>query len=65
MAEILFCDVDGTLTGTVSGATFKSNPRDVSVLFGVENALARYGFIRLFDSRNQQRRGIRCRSQKT
>jgi D-glycero-D-manno-heptose 1,7-bisphosphate phosphatase len=42
MTEILFCDVDGTLTGTVSGATFKSNPRDVLVLPGVENALAHY-----------------------
>lgn len=42
MAEILFCDIDGTLTGTLSGATFKSNPRDVLVLPGVENALAHY-----------------------
>ncbi|MEG4201735.1 HAD-IIIA family hydrolase [Microcoleus sp. Pol12A5] len=42
MTKILFCDVDGTLTGTVSGATFKSNPRDVLVLPGVENALAHY-----------------------
>jgi len=40
MTEILSCDVDGTLTGTVSGATFKSNPRDVLVLPGVANALA-------------------------
>jgi len=42
MADILFCDVDGTLTGTVSSATFKSNPRDLLVLPGVENALAHY-----------------------
>ena len=43
MTKILFCDVDGTLTGTVSGATFKSNPRrDLLVLLGVENALAHY-----------------------
>jgi D-glycero-D-manno-heptose 1,7-bisphosphate phosphatase len=42
MADILFCDVDGTLTATVSHATFKSNPRDVFVLPGVENALAHY-----------------------
>ena len=42
MTKILFCDVDGTLTGTVSGAIFKSHPRDVLVLPGVENALARY-----------------------
>jgi D-glycero-D-manno-heptose 1,7-bisphosphate phosphatase len=42
MAKILFCDIDGTLTGTVSGTTFKSNPRDVLVLPGVENALAHY-----------------------
>jgi hypothetical protein len=35
MAKILFCDVDGTLTGTVSGTTFKSHPRDVLVLPGV------------------------------
>ncbi len=42
MADILFCDVDGTLTATVSGATFKSNRRDVFVLPGVENALAHY-----------------------
>ena len=43
MAEILFCDIDGTLTGTASGATFKSHPRNVLVLPGVENALAQYG----------------------
>ncbi len=42
MTKILFCDIDGTLTGTVSGAIFKSNPRDVLVLPGVENALAHY-----------------------
>lgn len=42
MTKILFCDVDGTLTGTVSGATFKSNPRDVLVLPGVANALSQY-----------------------
>jgi D-glycero-D-manno-heptose 1,7-bisphosphate phosphatase len=42
MADILFCDVDGTLTATVSRATFKSNPRDVLVLPGVENALCHY-----------------------
>lgn len=42
MGDILFCDIDGTLTGTVSGATFKLNPRDVLVLPGVENALAHY-----------------------
>jgi D-glycero-D-manno-heptose 1,7-bisphosphate phosphatase len=40
MTKIVFCDIDGTLTDTVSGATFKSNPRDVLVLPGVENALA-------------------------
>lgn len=43
MTKILFCDVDGTLTGTLSGATFKSHPRDVLVLPGVENVLAYYG----------------------
>ena len=32
---ILFCGTDGTLTGTLSGATFKSNPRGVLVLPGV------------------------------
>ncbi len=42
MANILFCDVDGTLTATVSDAKFKSNPRDVFVLPGVENVLAHY-----------------------
>jgi D-glycero-D-manno-heptose 1,7-bisphosphate phosphatase len=42
MADIFFCDVDGTLTGTVSRATFKSNSRDVLVLPGVENALSHY-----------------------
>jgi D-glycero-D-manno-heptose 1,7-bisphosphate phosphatase len=42
MTKILFCDVDGTLTGTLSGAAFKSHPRDVLVLPGVENALAHY-----------------------
>jgi D-glycero-D-manno-heptose 1,7-bisphosphate phosphatase len=42
MTKILFCDVDGTLTGILSDATFKSHPRDVLVLTGVENALAHY-----------------------
>ena len=42
MAKILFCDVDGTLTGTVSDAKFKSHLRDVLVLPGVKNALAHY-----------------------
>jgi D-glycero-D-manno-heptose 1,7-bisphosphate phosphatase len=41
-ADILFCDVDGTLTDTVSGATFKSSPRGVLVLPGIENALSHY-----------------------
>jgi len=42
MTKILFCDVDGTLTGTLSGATFKSHSGDVLVLPSVENALAHY-----------------------
>jgi D-glycero-D-manno-heptose 1,7-bisphosphate phosphatase len=42
MNKILFCDVDGTLTGTLSGATFKLHPRDVLVLPGVKKALAHY-----------------------
>ncbi|KYC42028.1 hypothetical protein WA1_18670 [Scytonema hofmannii PCC 7110] len=36
MTKLLLCDVDGTLTETVSGATFKQNPRDVKVMEGVE-----------------------------
>ncbi len=40
--HILLCDVDGTLTETVSGQPFKAHPQDVKVLLGVEKGLKYY-----------------------
>lgn len=40
--KILFVDVDGTLTTTKSGQTFKENPEDIKVIEGVEYALNLY-----------------------
>lgn len=42
MRKALFMDVDGTLTGTLSGETFKKNAKDIKVLEGVEKALNFY-----------------------
>ena len=42
MKKALFVDIDGTLTGTISGETFKQNARDIKVLKGVEKALNFY-----------------------
>lgn len=39
MTKLLLCDIDKTLTTTISGQTFKQHPRDVTVLPGVEAAL--------------------------
>ena len=40
--NILICDVDGTLTETVSGQPSKAHPQDVKVLLGVEKGLKYY-----------------------
>lgn len=37
---ILFCDIDGTLTETISGETFKRHPHDVKIISGADNAIA-------------------------
>lgn len=37
--KIIFFDVDGTLTETISGATFKENPSDIKVMDGVTKGL--------------------------
>lgn len=39
MQKLLICDVDGTLTGTISGNDFKQHPKDVKVLEGVLEGL--------------------------
>lgn len=38
--KLLFCDIDGTLTETISGATFKQHPNDVKVIEGAREAIA-------------------------
>lgn len=43
MNKILFVDIDGTLTETISGHPFKQHPRDVSVMDGADKAIAYYG----------------------
>ncbi|RUS93795.1 hypothetical protein DSM106972_095540 [Dulcicalothrix desertica PCC 7102] len=37
--KVIFFDVDGTLTETQSGATFKENPEDIKVMDGVTKGL--------------------------
>lgn len=41
MVKLLFCDIDGTLTETISGHTFK-HPQDVKVMEGAEAAIAHF-----------------------
>ena len=43
--KILFVDIDGTLTETISGHTFKQHPQDVKVMDGADRAIAH--FVRL------------------
>lgn len=38
--KVLFVDVDGTLTETISGHTFKQHPQDVKVIEGADKAIA-------------------------
>ncbi len=38
--KILFVDIDGTLTETISGHAFKQHPQDVKVIEGVQSAIA-------------------------
>lgn len=48
--KILFCDIDGTLTETISGATFKQHSRDVKIIPGADKAIAHFvsrGYIPL------------------
>lgn len=40
MVKILFCDIDGTLTETISGHAFKQHPQDVKVIEGADKSLA-------------------------
>lgn len=40
--KILFCDVDGTLTETLSGKKFKQHSRDIKILHGAGEAIAHY-----------------------
>lgn len=40
--KIIFFDVDGTLTLTISGAIYKQHPQDVKLLPGIEKALQHF-----------------------
>lgn len=40
--KILFCDIDGTLTETISGHTFKQHPKDVKIIEGADKAIAHF-----------------------
>jgi D-glycero-D-manno-heptose 1,7-bisphosphate phosphatase len=52
MKAILF-DVDGTLTETLSGATFKQNPTDVKIIEGVEKGLKHFKAYKKIGISNQ------------
>jgi D-glycero-D-manno-heptose 1,7-bisphosphate phosphatase len=45
MVKILFVDVDGTLTETLSGHTFKQHPRDVKIIEGADRAIAHFACL--------------------
>ena len=40
--KILFCDVDGTLTETISGKPFKQHPKDVKIIDGADKAVQHF-----------------------
>ena len=40
--KILFCDIDGTLTETISGYAFKQSPTDVKIIEGADKAIAHF-----------------------
>jgi D-glycero-D-manno-heptose 1,7-bisphosphate phosphatase len=40
--KILFVDIDGTLTETISGHAFKQSPTDVKVIEGADRAIAHF-----------------------
>lgn len=40
--KILFCDIDGTLTETISGKPFKQHPKDVKILDGADKAVQHF-----------------------
>lgn len=40
--KILFCDIDGTLTETISGNAFKQHPQDVKIIEGADRAIAHF-----------------------
>jgi D-glycero-D-manno-heptose 1,7-bisphosphate phosphatase len=40
--KILFVDIDGTLTETISGHTFKQSPTDVKIIEGADKAIAHF-----------------------
>ncbi|WP_445634621.1 D,D-heptose 1,7-bisphosphate phosphatase [Nostoc sp. DSM 114161] len=42
MVKILFLDIDGTATETISGHTFKQHPQDVKVMEGADKAVSHY-----------------------
>ncbi|MHC5824192.1 MAG: HAD hydrolase-like protein [Nostoc sp.] len=42
MVKILFVDIDGTLTETISGHPFKQSPTDVKIIEGADRAIAHF-----------------------
>ncbi|WP_099068907.1 HAD hydrolase-like protein [Nostoc linckia] len=42
MVKILFLDIDGTATETLSGHTFKQHPQDVKVMEGADKAVSHF-----------------------
>lgn len=40
--KILFVDIDGTLTETISGHAFKQNPQDVKIIGGADQAIIHF-----------------------
>lgn len=40
MNKILFCDIDNTLTETISGSPFKQSPSDIKIIEGADKAIA-------------------------
>ncbi|ACC81182.1 HAD hydrolase-like protein [Nostoc punctiforme] len=43
--NILFVDIDGTLTETISGHTFKQSPTDVKIIDGADKAIAHFAAL--------------------
>lgn len=40
--KLLLCDIDDTLTETLSGKPFKQNPTDIKIISGADKAIAKF-----------------------